>query len=114
VSDQCKTKRSFLLVQNVTVNGLLLLSHTQNKKCSTALINKRQLFLGMSSRSWCTRGRSTTAFHLLQRLLKDVTRVPVGFNDTYFLDSTFNGTSVAPTYSADVVPKLKGKGIDGF
>ena len=31
----------------------------------------------------------------------------VGFNDADFLDSTFNGTSVVPTYSADVVPKLK-------
>ena len=27
---------------------------------------------------------------------------------------TFNGAIVAPTYSADVFPKLKGKGIDEF
>ena len=28
----------------------------------------------------------------------------LGFNETDFLDSTFNGTSVAPTDSAVVVP----------
>jgi hypothetical protein len=40
--------------------------------------------------------------------------VSVGINDTDFLNFTFSGTSVAPTYSADVVPKLKGKDIDEF
>jgi hypothetical protein len=38
----------------------------------------------------------------------------VGFNETEFLYSTFNGAIFAPTYSADMVPKFKGKGIDGF
>jgi len=40
--------------------------------------------------------------------------VSVGFNDTDFLTSTFNGSSVASTKSADVAPKVKGKGIDEF
>jgi len=38
----------------------------------------------------------------------------VGFNETEFLDSAFNGAVVAPTYSADVVHKLKGHGMGGF
>jgi len=38
--------------------------------------------LGTSSRSWCIRGRSITHSHLLQRLLTEVTRVSVDFNET--------------------------------